>query len=410
MSAAGTYRFALGLLFAQGLREWGGATLYRVDSSLSQILLRGIDVTYLLFFVLALHRLVRDRAFTRAQRLLGVGLALLVLVSTFVTTEPVLLFRSIREAVLPTGFLVAGAVVGRETGEDPRGRFWRRALLTLLWVGSAVGILQALTVTSMEDYWFNHYATITGEVFDEYNYIRFGRARGTGLGVSPFWLGYLALGLALFGFVRYRIDRTERPIDEADRRELAAALAGALVATLASGSRLAAASLVFVVVAMRWRLSPRVMVIVAVGLAAAFGRGAFEQIEDTSLLGRFDQVQTAVVDQLVGHPFGAPVPTGPTTIWFDSYLLNFIVTFGMPALLVLVGFVATFARGIARRTTVFAIAGVLLVQALLQALEYTVFLPLALFTLGLVHGHATRTLAAPAAAPAPLAVPAEAAR
>jgi hypothetical protein len=402
MSASRTYRFAMALLFAQGLREWAGATLFLADPALSQVLLRSLDVAYLAFYALALRRLLRDEAFTRAQRVLGIGLALLAVASTLVTTEPLLLFRSIREAVLPTAFLVAGAVVGREASEDAGGRSWRRALLVLLWIGNAVGVLQALTVTSLEDYWFYRYASTTGEVFDEHNYIRFGQARGTGLGVSPFWLGYLGLGLALLGYVRYRVDRAERAVEPGDRRDLAAALAGALVAALASGSRLAGASLLFVVAAMRWRLSPRLMLLLGGVLAAALGPGALGAVEDTSLLGRFDQLQLAVVDQLVGHPLGAPVPTGPTTVWFDSFVLNFIVTFGMPAFLVLVALVATFARGIGRRPTVFAVAAVVLVQALLQALEYTVFLPLGLFTLGLVHGQAARARSSPAADPHPV--------
>jgi hypothetical protein len=94
---------------------------------------------------------------------------------------------------------------------------------------------------------------------------------------------------------------------------------------------------------------------------------------------------------MLAQPFGAPIPTGPGGVWFDSYVLNFAISFGWLPLSLAVILVAGFTRGVARWAISFSLTAALVGQCLLQALEYTVFLPLALFSLGLLYGHLARS-------------------
>lgn len=382
MSAPRLAGLAMALVLLLATRDWLGAVATALDPNLGTAVLRLSDLAYAAFYGLALWLLFKAPGFTRWQRLAGLALQLLVLASFASLSEPGARFRSMREAVFPLAFLVAGAVVGRDEdaapGDEAAALRWPAALLVL---SIAVGAWQMFTVRSVADYWFYRHMFEAGDALEEFNLIRDGHARGTGLGVSPFSLGYLGLGLGMVAYVRRALSPTPVPFWRDGTFLLL--YTGGLLACLIADARLAAVSLLAIAFLDHVRIPPVVVTLAAGAGVYLYGAAFIESSEDTSLYGRITQWGLAFAEGMLGHPFGAPVPTGPASIWFDSYFLNFTVSFGFAALACLVVFVALFSRGTWRHGLTFSIVAVLFSQCLMQALEYTVFLPLALYSLGL---------------------------
>jgi len=378
------------LVIGLAVRDWVGAFLYGLEPSIASAVLRGLDGLYLLFYALAIWSVVVDQSFSRLQRGLAICLQVCLLAALALTREPMLLFRSIREMVFPVAFVIAGVVMARFPSER-LDTLAARALLSVLAVAIAVGVIQVLTVTSVEEYWFFKHLSNTGEMFDDFNYFRDGGARGTGLGFSPFSLAYLGLGAALYAAVRLRPgERDETRTSEKLRYGIL--LGAGILACIVSRSRLALVTSMVVPIAMRLRIRPWLGAMAIALLVAGAGTSLFDGVEDTSVLGRVDQWGGAALEGILTHPFGASIPTGPLGIWFDSYVLNFIVSFGYISLLAVVILIASFAGDAIRKSSTFAVVAAIVGQSVLQALEYTAFLPLALLSLGLLYGYTRRRM------------------
>ncbi len=369
------------------LRDLIGAMVFWISPGLSFGVMRGFDFYYFYYFVYSLRLFYFSKAFTRAQKwALTLTLGLFI-VSFARTGEVAILLRSFRETVCPIAFLIAGNLI---ISGNPQILLVQnrpiRILVFTLFVSIAVGVKQMLTVHELSDYWFYGYMSKNNiEIADAFNFIRHGFARGTGLGFSPFSLGYFGLGLGILGLVMLHVrERLDHPYGH--RIWPILAITGGLVAGILSDSRLATVSLGGLVLLWWSKLSPKFIALISIIIIYLFGLTFVEYLQDPSFNARFVQWGISIEGGAFANLFGSSLASGPREVWADSFILNFINNFGILALIGYFFFVFSFARHYLRRVSVFALFSLIAIHAIVQALEYNVFLPLAYLSVGLIYG------------------------
>lgn len=349
--------------------------------------MRFFDFFYFLYFAYILRLFFPHSAFSRIQKgFLTLTLALFA-VALARTGDIAILVRAFRETACPIAFLIAGAIAASDENLAAilaRNRLPKILVLILL-VSITVGITQMLTVEALSDYWFFDYMTKNKiEIAETYNFIRNGHSRGTGLGFSPFSLGYFGLGLGIFGLVLLIIEDRFHFRSRLIWRVLP--IVSGLIACFLSDSRLAAVSLGGLILLWWSRLSPKFLTIASILIVYLFGITFVNYLQDPSFNARFLQWGLRIEDGTIFNLFGSTMASGPKEGWADSFILNFINNFGILALATYLVFVLSFARGYMRRVTVFSLTTLIIVHTTIQALEYNVFLPLAFMSLGLLCG------------------------
>lgn len=378
---------SLATILICSIRDLIGASIFSVSPEMSYGTMRIFDLFYFYYFVHTLLLFYPSPAFSRLQKG-ALTLTLVLFIVAFARTQDIsILVRSLRETVCPIAFLIAGGMIAKENPLAllSRNRLVQLLVITLL-VSIAVGIKQMLTVDVLSDYWFYDYMTKNNiEIADAFNFIRNGLSRGTGLGFSPFSLGYFGLGMGIFGLVLLRLeDRLGYRSGPRIWRILP--IACGLVACILSDSRLATASLGGLILLWWSRLSPKLIALTTVIVIYLFGVAFVEYLQDPSFNARFLQWGLRIEDGIFMNLFGSTMASGPKDGWVDSFILNFINNFGTLALVSYLVFVLSFAKGYAQRVTVFALTSLILVHTIVQALEYNVFLPLAFLSLGVLYG------------------------
>lgn len=388
---SGLWTAALGLLVLVSVRDAIAVGLHVVDPIAALLWIRLVDTAYFVFYAAAITVFLQARSAPLILTITTLALHAAVLIAIALADEHSSYLRSIRETILPLGFLFAGWIVGAESSPTllrPRSLLtWLGALLA---VSVLTGLVQRLTILQMDDYWFTRYLAANHEVFDEFNYIRDDSARATGLGFSPFVLGYLGLGFAVLAFTLNSL--TAKSSRDRFAPAFMAFLAMCALACFLAGTRLALASLL--ALPLLKYLSPRqvgILIPIAIGSALLFLLyGNVEEAGDASTWGRVEQWSTTIAETNTIAALGAGFATGPGGLWFDSFLLNFCLTFGVVAA-ALYFCLLTACVMIGRKNPItFGLAMVIGFQYLLQSLEYTIFMSAALLSLGLISGAARR--------------------
>jgi len=388
MSTPRLFIITIGVLLISVLRDFIGATVFWASPLLSSALMRLFDLIYFGYFGYAVLAFCTHAAFTRFQRVVFSLAGLFVLISLLQTQDLSAFIRSSREILLPVAFLITGAMIGRDRKfRNGRNQVALMVLYGTLLVSLLIGIIQMATIHDFRDYWFYEYMVKNNIYVDEsVSFIRNDIARGTGLGMSPFSLGYFGLGLTMLVFMDYQLYPARTQVRNAGLK-LIAFLAAGIGACLVSNSRLALSCILLLTITWKSRLSPKIMIPVGALAVFLFGSALVDRLQDASLSGRFVQWGDAVLNGVTSRPFGSAIASGPAGVWFDSYILNFLTSFGILALLAVLVFIASFAHKFFSRTYVFVLMLVILLQVAVQALEYCPFMQLSLLSLGLYFGH-----------------------
>jgi hypothetical protein len=396
MNTSRLFTLTIVVLLIAVLRDFIGASVFWSSPFLSTTLMRLFDAIYFGYAAYGVRLCFTYKVFTGFQKKTFFILAVLVGISLIHTSEIAAFLRSTREVLLPSSFLIYGAIIGCDPGfhrARSRVSFW--ILFGTLGCSIAIGAVQMVTIHDAKDYWYYEYMVKNNLYLDEsINFIRNDIARGTGFGMSPFSLGYFGLGLAMFALMDYQLYprcSSSRPVT----LKFAAIVVAGLASCFVSNSRLALASLIFLLLFWKSRVSPKIAIPMGVLIAALFGPAFVEYLQDASFSGRFVQWGAALLDGTVLHPFGSAIASGPSGIWFDSYILNFLTSFGVLSLVCYVVLIGSFSPKVLSRIYIFSFMFVLVIQALIQALEYCPFIPLSLLALGFYFGNTRRTAMLP---------------
>lgn len=266
--------------------------------------------------------------------------------------------RTFRSIFTP---LVFAVIVGRLVSVDTeaRSRYFFRVMLLIALAGGVYGIYQLFSIKHWEEFWYYHPLIAMGLEIHEYDSFRDGVPRISGFFTSPLEFAFFITFVFFMGLARLLSERRKTPLLVVRKRSLLFFVLLAFLAYVVSQSTVRSAQMclvsAFVYMLVVVRLKTRRSIAATAFLyvfalsAATFLYIGLGYTKDLSALGRLVQ-WSFVLDKVVESPLGLGFSSvGPgQKYWFDSLWLNLAASFGLVALLFVIGFVACYLRVVDR--------------------------------------------------------------